>query len=117
MSLLGERDVTRRRRTGGTRTAGRWTPGSAVDTTIRGSVQPLGGRDRLVLPEGLRQSVGKKVYTAVRGDLRAADQATGLEGDEVVIDGEVYTVVHVDNEHPLIGHDRAFLLRTKEVAP
>lgn len=113
MSLLGERDLTRRRSADGAYTAGRWAAGATTDTTFRGSVQPLDGQDRQVLPEGLRQRDGRKVY-APSGTLRVDDQADESSGDLVVIDGVAYRVVHVDSDHPLLTHDRAFLVRVQE---
>lgn len=116
MPLLGERDVTRRRYSSGAYTAGVWSDGAATDTTIRASVQPLSGRDREVLEEGVRQRDGIKLYTTASGTLRTESQHDGTPADEVVIDTVVYTVVHVDVRHPLIGHDRAYALRAQEAA-
>lgn len=113
MSLLGETTITRRRFGTTTWTDGRATEAPAAVSTFRASVQPLAGRDRQVLPQGIRSRVGRKVYCP-RGTLRVDDQDTGDRADEVVISGEIFTVVHVDNEHPLLEHDRAFVLRTRE---
>lgn len=113
MGLLGERSLTRRRYAAPTWTAGRPVAGSSSDTAFLGSVQPLRGRDRHVLPDGIRASDGRKVYCD-RGTLRVDDQHTGDAADEVVIDGDVFTVVHVDSDHPLLEHDRAYLVRNQE---
>lgn len=115
MSLLGEQTLTRRRRGAPTWATGRHTPAAASDTTFRGSVQPMKGDERQVLPEGVRSLQAKKVYCA-RGTLRTEDQHAGVPADEVLIGAEVYTVVHVDDSHPLIPHDRAYLVRTQEAA-
>lgn len=106
MSLLGATSITRRRTADGSysSTTGRYTEGSTTDTTITASVQPLNGRDRQVLPEGLRASDTRKIYT--EDDLRAEPPA-----DQVQIDGEWFTVRHVDTSHPLIGHTRAYVAR------
>jgi hypothetical protein len=53
------------------------------------------------------------VYCA-RGTLRVEDQHAGTAGDEVLIDGVTFTVVHVDADHPLLEHDRAFVVRPPE---
>ena len=116
MGRLGDIDLTRRRTDPGTRTAGRFTPGATTDTSFRGSVQPMGGRDREVLPEGLRQSDGRKVYTD-RGTLRTSNQHTKEPADQVLIGSVAYTVVHVDDSHELLPHDRAFLVRAQEAQP
>jgi hypothetical protein len=113
MSLLGETTLTRRRYAASTWSAGRATGGAATDSTFLGSVQPLPGKDRQVLPEGVRQRDGRKVYCA-RGTLRVEDQHAGTAGDEVLIDGVTFTVVHVDADQPLLEHDRAFVVRPPE---
>lgn len=113
MGLLGERELTRRRYEAPTWEDGRPVAGDSDDTTFRGSVQPTTGRDRHVLPEGIRASDGRKVYCD-RGTLRVEDQHAGTPGDEVVIDSDVFTVVHVDSEHELLEHDRAYLVRRAE---
>lgn len=113
MGLLGEQDLTRRRFAASTWTAGRPVPGASSDTTFRGSVQPLPGKDRQVLPEGLRQREGRKVYCP-RGTLRVDDQHAGTPADQVLVSGVAHTVVHIDSDHPLIEHDRAFVLRVQE---
>lgn len=113
MSLLGEQTVTRRRYADGSWSGGRFTPGAATDTTFQGSVQPLGGKDRQVLPEGVRQRDGRKVYCP-RSTLRVEDQHAQTAGDEVLIGGVAFVVMHVDSDHPLIEHDRAFVVRPPE---
>lgn len=113
MSFLGEQVLTRRRFGASSYVAGRPVPPSSTDTTFLGSVQPMRGKDRQVLPEGLRQRDGKKVYCA-RNELRVDDQLTGEVADQVLIGAQPYTVVHVDADHPLIEHDHALLVRVQE---
>lgn len=115
MALLGERDLVRRRFGTPTYVDGRPTTGTPADTTFRGSVQPMNGRDRQVLPEGVRAMDGKKVYCP-RGTLRVDDQHAGISADQVLIDSVPYVVFHVDDEHPLIGHDRSYVMRVREGA-
>ena len=117
MSLLGEGPVTRRRRDGGAWTAGRWVRGAVVDTPFSGSVQRLSGRDRETLGSGDRSREDRKILTLHRGFLRAEDQYATLEADEVITaNGVAYTVVHVDDEHPLIPHEHVLLVRTNETS-
>lgn len=118
MSLLGETTLTRKRAAAGAYTAGRWVAGGTSSTTFLGSVQPLPGKDRQVLPEGLRNRDGRKVYCD-RGTLRVDSQHDGTSADVVEIDGVDFVVAHVDSEHPLLEHDRAFVVRAQEalVAP
>jgi hypothetical protein len=113
MSRLGDRPLTRRRFAASTYTAGRAVPGTSADTVFLGSVQPMRGKDRQVLPEGIRQRDGRKVYTD-RGTLRVDDQLTGDAADQVLFDGFAYVVVHIDSDHPLIEHDHALLIRVQE---
>jgi hypothetical protein len=115
MSLLGERSLTRRRIAAQTWDDGVATPGASADTPFLGSLQPMSGDDRQVLLEGLRSKRGRKVY-APRNTLRTEDQHGGVPADQVVDGTTVYTVIHVDNDHPLLEHDRAYLVRVQEVA-
>lgn len=116
MSFLGEETLTRRRFAPGHRDhgTGRWVDGVPTDTPFRGSVQPVGRADREGLPEGIRSRVERKVY-APRGTLRAADQHLGVMGDHVVRGGLVYEVVYAEADlHPLLPHDKAFVVLLKE---
>jgi hypothetical protein len=112
-ALLGEVTLTRRRSTAPSYVDGRAVAGTTTDTTFQGSLQPMGGKDRQVLPEGLRQRDGRKVYCA-RGTLRVDDQLTGDVADQVLFGSVTFTVVHVDSDHREIPHDRALLLRAQE---
>lgn len=92
MSLLG---VIERFRTAGTgangqyvvtRTAagdyaatGDYAPGSTSTLLITASVQPLDGRENVVLPEGVRVEDVRQIFTAT--ELRVAD---GLVDEDVV---------------------------------
>lgn len=117
MSFLAQRPLTRRRYNPGAYDAtGMWTSGATTDTTFSGSLQPLNGRDREVLPEGLRRTASKKVY-APPGTLRTVDQHANLSADEVVADGLTYVVIHVDESRNLLPHQRVFLQRKREEAP
>lgn len=113
MGLLGARTVTRRRADAPTWTDGRPTASATFDTAVLASVQVLPDRDRQVLPEGVRQRRGLKLYCDP-GTFRAEDQHAGTPGDVVVIDCDPYAVVHVDSAHPLIPHDRVYVVRQQE---
>lgn len=119
MGLLGQTTLTRRRFAAGTYVDGRSVPGGPTDTSFVGSLQELTERDRRVLPEGVRSSDGRKVYLEIPGTLRVDDQHTGEPADQVVLtDGKVFTVVKVSSadNHPLITHQKATLLRIQERA-
>lgn len=115
MSLLGAITLTRRRFAPAYYVAGRPAAGPVTSTPFEGSVQPLKGRDREVLPEGVRSYDGRKVYCPV-GTLRTEDQHTGVPADQVLIGADPYTVVHVDDDHRVIPHDRAYIVRLQEGA-
>lgn len=108
MSLLGAISVTRRRRTAGSYVDGYWVEGTATDASVSASVQPMRGREREILPEGVRVRDVRKLYVADRTAL-AID-------DEVQLDGDWFTVIHVDTSHPLVPHTRAFVVRVPEGA-
>lgn len=115
MGLLGAITLTRRRFAAPTWDDGRATAGTAADTTFIGSLQPMRGRDRQVLPEGLRSYDGRKVYCPI-GTLRTEDQHAGTPADQVLVGSDPFTVIHVDDDHRLIPHDRAYLVRLQEAA-
>lgn len=116
MSRLGDKPLTRRRYEADTWTDGRPVAGASLDEPFMGSVQPMRGRDRQVLPEGLRSLDGKRIYCD-RGTLRTEDQHANEKADEVLISGARYTVVHVDDEHEEIPHDRVIVVRVQEGTP
>ena len=62
--MLGQRTYTITRQSGGsTGTDGIWTPGAESTLTIRGSWQPLTGRELEQLPEGYRERARAKLNT------------------------------------------------------
>lgn len=117
--LLGAVTITRRRVAAGSRGSdGRWTNGASTDTSIVASVQPAGGEDLQLLPEGLRSRRAVKVYTTT--ELEVADQAAGVLGDQLVISGLVgiddgtYQVQNVAPYYALLGHHRAVAVMVQE---
>lgn len=80
--------------------------------TIQASVQPLTDRQREVLPEGLRQSVARRMWT--RSEVLTADQLTGRLADRITIGGEAFDVVRVSHWPSLLSHYEADLVRVKE---
>lgn len=116
MALLGETTLTRRRYEPDTWVEGERVAGASTDTPFMGSVQVLSGRERQVLPEGLRSRDGRKVYCDP-GVLRAENQWAGEKADEVLIDGARFEVVKLEPDHPLIEHQKAWIVRVQEGAP
>lgn len=92
--------------------SGRTVRTVASTTTIQGSVQPLTDRQREVLPEGLRQSVTRRMWT--RAEVLTADQLTGRLADRITINNESFDVVRVSHWPALLAHFEADLVRVKE---
>ena len=91
---------------------GRTVRGSPISSTIRGSFQPLDGKEREALPEGVRQSETMKVYT--KTNLRTSDQNTNSPADEIEYDGRRFVVYQVDKWPKLLSHYKALLIRKQE---
>lgn len=98
VAALGTTSMTRRRfADGGYSTAagskGTFVPGASTDTTILGSVGPVSGRTRQMLPEGIRLSARYLLHTTadVRGDSPATSGAI-TQADSIIFDGRTYQV-------------------------
>ncbi len=109
--ILGASSYTLRRFAAGTVVGGRYTDGAVTTSTVQASVQPTTGRDVAHLEEGQRQAVELKAYTQTL--LRPTDQAATpkVQADELVIDGEAYEVVEVQQQRSIIPHYRVLLMR------
>lgn len=111
--ILGQEAITRRRFDGGTRGAdGRWVNGTATDSTIYASVQPMGGKERELLAEGERTREGIKLYTT--SDLHTASQHAQGMADHVLVDGVAYEVRAVERQRAVFPHYKALALRLQE---
>ncbi len=86
-----------------TRPAGDWTSdglwkrltGSDVTLHIMASIQPLNGREIMLLPDGERDRETVKVYTDTA--LVIADQEAQQKGDQIAYNGGVYEVMVKSN--------------------
>jgi len=87
----GNYQVTRR--TQGAFDRGRYVPGSPETLTIKGSLQPIGGRDIKQLQEGERIADHFTFYSDVAPSI--IDTKTLGDADVITIDGETYRVVSV----------------------
>jgi hypothetical protein len=85
--------LTRRRFADGSyENEGIYTPsGPPVDAKIFGSVQPMGVREKLLMPEGDRTREWIKVFTT--DDLRTDSETA--RADVLVVDGRLYEVQQV----------------------
>ena len=115
MNPLGAAACTLTRFAAGSRDAyGEWVEGASSTSTIYVSVQPMPGKERQGLPEGLRSKEVVKLYTGT--ELRTADQSAGTSGDVVTSGGVDYEVVTVGRWGAVIPHYEATAVRVSESA-
>lgn len=111
--MLGERAYTVQRRGAYTVVDGRMTPGATTTLQIRASIQPVSGRIRETLPEGIRQQVTMVAYT--RSVLRGLDHLTDLPPDRIEYRGELLEVADVMPWHEApLAHHLVALVRAQE---
>lgn len=88
--------VTRRAK--GTYTNGRFSgPGTSTTIRITASVQPVDGKDLVVIPDGQRTDESRKVYTATQ----LLTRTPTTEPDLITIGGEPWAVFRVDGPFTL----------------
>lgn len=112
LAVLGTGTYTVTRQAAGSYGAadGEWDAGASSTLSLVGSLQPANGRDRDNLPEGISLSDTRVLYVAE--EVRTANDRTKIPADTVVVDGEVFEVVHVEPwGGSLIPHWRALLVR------
>ncbi len=83
--LVGERT------TASSNVKGQSIPGTTSALNFTASVQPLTGRERETLPEGLREKGAFRLYTDFA--LRADNQKTKAPADSVILDDKKYIVI------------------------
>ena len=72
---------------------GVWVGGATTNITVDASVQPMTGRERLLLPEAMRTKETIKVYTKVELFTMLDNQ----KGDKFTWNGKVYKVFSVED--------------------
>lgn len=82
------------------------------DLDFMGSFQPATGEDVKVLPEGDRKGSFYVILTYT--DLRAADQYTGIQSDEITFEGVRYKVKNVLPTNAVIEHYEALVAKLDE---
>lgn len=114
MSILGAEPCTLIRYASGTRDAtGRYVEGAATSTPITGAIQPMPGRMRQALPEGLREKDGRKILT--EHQIRPASHyGSGRSADQIVVDGITYDVVGAEHWRAVVPHYQGALIRVDE---
>lgn len=112
MRPLGAEQVTLTRYAAGSRATGEWVEGAATTSMIWASVQPMPGRDRQNLPEGLRERDVRKVFTETM--LRPASQHSGTSADRIDVDGVAYEVMTVTPWRAVLVHYEVVVARVQE---
>ena len=112
--ILGKETATRYRFGAESRDpdTGRTTKPTPTESVFRGSFQPLDGKERDALPEGVRASETLKVYT--KSELRTADQHSNTPADEVEYNGRRFVVYAMDRYPKLLAHFKGLLIRKQE---
>ena len=76
---------------GSTNETGEWVPGASTETTVVGSLQPMGGRELLQFEEGLRTRIRWKLYSLT--ELNGGKSEGDPRGpDRIVVDGDALEV-------------------------
>jgi hypothetical protein len=73
---------------------GRYLDASTATVTAQASVQPIRGRELLMLPEGWRTREPVQVYTET--ELLTVDEAAGTKPDQFAFGGRTYEVHRVE---------------------
>jgi hypothetical protein len=119
---LGVQDVTRRRWAAGaisttSGSKGVFTNSTYTDTPIAASMGPLSGRQRSMLPEGIRLTARYMMHTIedVQGD-QPTTTSSMQQGDQIIYQGRVYQVFE-DRRWTGHGLYRRFILFSQTVEP
>lgn len=102
--------VTKRRYGAGSYVSGRWVDGTYTESTFQGSVQPVTQAELVMLPETERTKGAVKIYCDYE-ELRTANEATGIQADRILWEGEEWEVHKVDSWRCGITHTRAMAVR------
>jgi hypothetical protein len=124
VTSLASQTVTRRRYTPGaiSSTAGSkgiFTAGTSTDTVIAAAMQPLTGRMRAMLPEGIRLTARYLMHTLadVQGDQPSPSGSTTItQSDQIIYAGRVYQIWE-DRQWVDHGQYRRFVLYSSTVEP
>lgn len=91
-----------------TETKGRLTPGSTTPLAFDASIQPLTGRERETLPEGLREKGAFRLYTSFA--LRTDNQKSKEPADKVTLNDREHIVIRVEPwQNGVIPHFKAIV--------
>ena len=112
MTSSFRKPLTLKRFVAGAYVNGRWIEGASTPSTIQASVQPPTPDDMLLLPEGRRRQAEFLLFTDTK--LLTADSNTGINADEITINGEQYEVIGIwEWQNNVINHFKVIVGRVK----
>jgi len=89
-----------------TRVKGQVSPGATSSIEFTASVQPLTGKEKLALPEGVRENATYRLYTDY--ELKTADESGNKKADRVTIFSKTYEIIIVEIwQNKVIPHYKA----------
>lgn len=90
---------------------GMYVPGKDQSFTIKGSIQPVSGREMQFLPDGMRAREVYKFYTDTK--LAVVSEDKSKAADRLVIDGKKFEVVTVEDwsRHLNLTHYKCMIVR------
>lgn len=91
---------------------GRWEQGTATETEIQATVNPVPGEILATLPEGER--IGKQLRVLTRVRFEVPDEESEEQGDHLLIRGEYYEVRDRAQYDRVIPH---FEYRVRKMRP
>ena len=112
MSSFRKHTLTVKRRAPGSYKGSGFFEVSGPDTefTITASVQPLTGKEMLLLPENRREQETTKLFTDT--ELYGIEKGNGVNADLVTIDGSDYEVIKVYTwRNQVINHYKVFVAK------
>lgn len=108
MSMFRVHTITGTRYAASTVLKGQSTPGATSAIGFTSSVQPMSGKEKLSLPEGVREKTIYKLYTSFA--LRTASEKNKTKADRVTVFGDLFEVIKVDTwQNKVIPHYKALV--------
>lgn len=107
--LCFSHNITVQREKTGYYVKGRYQESAPEVLTIKAAVQPLRGRERLLLPEGMRAVEAIKIYSTMQ--FKTGNVQSKQRADRLVYDGCAYEVQSVENWTVDGGYYKAIAVR------
>jgi len=87
---------------------GRTSPGTETPFQFTSSVQPASGKEKLTLPEGVREKNVLRLYTSTL--LKSVSEKNNTRADIITIDGDEFEVIRVlPWQNNVIPHYKVFV--------